>query len=184
MGGLAPAILASCAGLPAPISEAIASAPVVFVGVVTGTSDDGRTATVHVDELWRGPVLPHEVTLHGSPEVSAAATSVDRHYENGKRYLFMPNNGGGSDFIDNSCSMTREFSSDLGAYRPATARHYPPAPHGPPFIPLAAGAVLLITAAVGAVVLRRNKAARLRRDTAADEPETSAGRGYTGFDDQ
>lgn len=114
----------------------------VFVGTVTGTSDGGRTATVHVDELWRGPVVSAEVTLHGSPGVSAG-TSVDRHYENGKRYLFVPENGGGTEVTDNSCSMMREFSSDLNAYRPASARRYPPAP-GPPLIALTMGAVLLI----------------------------------------
>lgn len=160
LGASAPPVLASCAGPPAPLSQEIGSAPLVFVGTVTGTSDGGRTATVHVDELWRGAVLPAEVRLHGSPDVSAAATSVDRHYDNGRRYLFVPENSSGSDFADNSCSMTRGFSSDLGAFRPAGARLYPPAPPGPPFIPLFVGAVLLVGVASLGVGLRRRKAGR------------------------
>ena len=160
VGGSTPAVLASCAGLAAPIGQAIGSAPVVFVGTITGTSDGDRTATVHVDEVWRGPVLPAEVTLHGSPDVSAAATSVDRRYERGKQYLFIPENGRGSDFDDNSCSGTRAFSSDLQAYRPAGARRYPPAPPGPPLIPIAAGAAVLVAAAVALVVLRGKRKGR------------------------
>lgn len=156
-GESAPAVLASCAEPPASISQAIRSAPVVFVGTVTGTSDGGRTATVHVDELWRGAVLPGEVTLHGSPDVSAEATSVDRHYDNGKRYLFVPESAGGSVFDDNSCSLTRAFTSDLAAYRPASARYYPPASAGPPLVPVAAAAVLGIVAVATAVGLRRRR---------------------------
>lgn len=162
LAGSQPA-LASCAGLPAAIGEVLGTAPVVFVGTVTGTSDGDRTATVHVDELWRGPVLPAVVTLHGSPDVSAAATSVDRHYQNGRQYLFVPQAGGGSDFTDNSCSPTREFGSDLGPYRPASVRRYPPSPPGPPLLPLAVSGLILASAAI--VLVRRRARRNLVRSS-------------------
>lgn len=149
--------LASCASLPAPISETIASAAVVFVGTVTGTSDGDRTATVHVDELWRGPSLAAEVTVHGSPDASAAATSVDRRYQNGKQYLFIPASANGAVFDDNSCSPTREFSSDLTAYRPADARRYPPSPAGQPIIPIAAAALVATAAGVMVILFCRRR---------------------------
>lgn len=125
---------ASCAGLPVPVAQAIGSAPTVFVGTVTGTADNDRTATVHVDEVWNGPALPAEVTLHGSPDTSAAATSVDRHYNSGRQYLFVPEGGAGSDFSDNSCSQTAEFDGGLRALRPSSVRRYPAAPPRPPWL--------------------------------------------------
>jgi len=155
-GSAVPA-LASCAGLPAPFSQTIASAPIVFVGTVTGTSDGDRTATVHVDELWRGPSMAAKVTVHGSPDVSAVATSVDRHYQNGKQYRFIPASANGAAFDDNSCSATREFSSDLAAYRPADARRYPPALPGPPIVPIAAAGLVALSAAVAVLLVRRRR---------------------------
>jgi hypothetical protein len=154
-----PPVLASCAGLPIPIGQALGSASLVFVGTVMGTSDGDRTARVHVDELWRGASLPAEVTVHGGPDESAAATSVDRHYDNGKRYLFVPASAGGNVFDDNSCSMTREFTSDLETYRPASSRRYPPAAAGPPVAPIAAGVLVMTAAAVTGLILRRRNGA-------------------------
>jgi len=144
--GAAPAA-ASCVGEPVPFTQALASAPLVFVGTVTATADQERTATVHVDELWKGPPLPAQVTLRGSPDTSAAATSVDRHYKEGLRYLFVPAGEAGPPFDDNSCTLTREFTADVKALRPASVRSYPPATPSPPLpVILVGGIVLLVTA--------------------------------------
>ncbi|MHB8510381.1 MAG: hypothetical protein ACYDGR_17330 [Candidatus Dormibacteria bacterium] len=151
----APIALASCVGVPVSIGEAIRTAPVVFVGSVTSTTDSGRTATVHVDELWRGPTLPAEVTLHGSPGASAAATSVDRHYVNGGRYLFVPASGNGPGFDDNACSQTREFGPDLVVYRPAEAQRYPALISRPPLLRYAAVGGLLIAALAALITVWR-----------------------------
>lgn len=143
--------LASCAALPAGAAGGVAAAPLQFVGTVTSTADQDRTATVHVDEVWTGQHLPPEVILRGSPDVGAAATSVDRHYHSGHQYLFVPATTSGPLYDDNSCTLTREFTSDVRALRPATVIRYPAAPGGPPLIPLAAVAAAFGGALVYAV---------------------------------
>ncbi|MHB8509926.1 MAG: hypothetical protein ACYDGR_14985 [Candidatus Dormibacteria bacterium] len=136
---------ASCAGPPVGLQAALATAPLVFVGTVIGTSDQDRTATVHVDEVWTGQHLPPEVILRGTPDVGAAATSVDRHYQSGHQYLFVPASAAGPPYDDNSCTMTREFAQALALYRPATVIRY--APTTPtPILPLVAAAVVALGA--------------------------------------
>ena len=132
---------ASCAAVPGVPSSGVAGAPLVFVGTVTGTADQERTATVHVDEVWTGQRLQPEVTLHGSPDLSAAATSVDRHYQTGHQYLFAPASPSGPPYDDNSCTMTREFTAEAASLRPANIIRYPAAPPGSPVLLVAAVAV-------------------------------------------
>ncbi|MGH2726824.1 MAG: hypothetical protein ACRDKS_07580, partial [Actinomycetota bacterium] len=102
--------------------KAVASHPIVFVGVVMGTQAQGRSAIVNVIEVWRGPDFPAQVVVNGSPALEPnAATSVDRTFTPGAKYLFLPE-GNRSPFSDNSCSYTREFTPDLNQLRPAGAR--------------------------------------------------------------
>jgi len=120
----------------------------VFVGTVTGTSDQDRTATVHVDEVWTGKRIPPDVIMRGSPDVGAAATSIDRHYQTGQRYLFVPASAAGPPYDDNSCTASREFTAAEAAIRPSSVIRYPAAPPAPPMLPLAA----LVLATIGAVI--------------------------------
>lgn len=117
LGGLlAPgAVAASCAGFP-PLEEHLAQAEVVFVGTVVSVTDEQRTALVEVEEIWRGPELPAEVTVNGGfPDLGF--TSVDRSFETGARYLFASSLNEGR-LEDNACTATQAWSDDLAALRP------------------------------------------------------------------
>jgi hypothetical protein len=93
---------------------------VVFVGTVTSTSYAGRKATVLVETIWYGPDLPAQVEVIGSPALNAA-TSVDRSFQQGARYLFVPTNNQ-SPFQDNACSATQPYTPEIAAYKPEGAR--------------------------------------------------------------
>lgn len=114
---------ASCAE-PVALPTAIAGAPAVFVGTVTGLANGGRVATVRVDDVWKGDAVSEVVQVAGSPDLAAAATSVDRTYSTYQQYLFVPTAGAVDHFEDNSCSLTQPYSAALTASRPSTA-------HGP-----------------------------------------------------
>ena len=151
---------ASCAVLPGQTRGAFASAPVVFVGMVVSTSNGDREATVKVESIWRGPDMLTYVRVIGTPEPSAQATSVDRTYRVGQRYLFVPENSY-SAFQDNNCTATQVYSAALATEAPANARA--PQPGGDPGPPvwvallpwMGLGAIVL--AAAGLVVWRRRR---------------------------
>jgi hypothetical protein len=161
---LAPAapVLASCI-MPPPIEEAVRDADVVFVGTVIRVANLDRWATVAVEEVWKGPDMAPLVEVRGGPGGNAAS-SVDRSFTAGTRYLFLPFIAEGA-LQDSSCSSTTEFAADLIRLRPATA--HPPIAPAPdpdtadPFDP----ASLLVPAAliVGAGVLVFGGALALRR---------------------
>ncbi len=144
--GSAHAVEASCGVLGgAPPADPYAQAPVVFVGTVVSTTHGGRLAVVDVESTWRGPDLPPRVEVRGSsviltpmPAGMGAATSVDRHFQAGGRYLFAPA-GRQPPFQDGSCSLTRVYAPDLDALRPTGARP-PLAPDAAAVVPNAFGA--------------------------------------------
>lgn len=154
--------LASCIQ-PVPIEEAIKSADSVFVGTVAGLSNNDRWATVAVEEVWTGPELAPIVEVRGGPGGNAAS-SVDRSFLAGTRYLFLPFISEGV-LQDSACSSTTQFTADLARLRPATA--HPPVSATPepdpaaPFDPaslLLPGALILAAGVVvfgAALVLRR-----------------------------
>jgi hypothetical protein len=150
---------ASCAALPGQIAGSFASAPVVFVGTVVSTSNGDREATVKIESIWRGPDMLSYVRVVGTPEPGAQATSVDRTYQAGKRYLFVPENSS-SPFQDSNCTATQPYTSALASQVPADARA--PHPGGDPAPPLTINLLLwlgvgmiLLLAAAGAIVWRR-----------------------------
>jgi hypothetical protein len=159
---------ASCAGPPgsgpSTLAAQVSAAPIAFVGTVIGTASNDRVAWVKVESIWTGPVIPTFVTVVGTPDQASAATSVDRTYRLGQRYLFVPFTAS-PPFQDNSCSATQVYSSQLDALKPAMAQ--PPAPgsdradpttSSPPFWvwPILAGA--LVVGIVSAwVVVRRSR---------------------------
>jgi hypothetical protein len=115
--------LASCVSAQ-PIARVLARAPIVFVGTVLATSNNSRTATVLVDDVWRGTHVPQTVVVRGSPVAGNGATSVDRSFVKGLRYLFVPESTTGfSPFQDNICTATRRYTAALARYRPRGAHH-------------------------------------------------------------
>ncbi|MEK6719067.1 MAG: hypothetical protein AABZ33_00195 [Chloroflexota bacterium] len=110
-----PAALASCVE-PRPLEQVIAGSEVVIVGTVTALANDGRWASVSVEEVWKGGPLPAIVEVRGGPE-PGTASSVDRTFAQG-RYLFTLFRDGAI-LSDNSCSGTTAWVDDLGAFRPA-----------------------------------------------------------------
>jgi len=107
--------LASCAEIP-DLETAFADAEVVFIGVVTELSNGNRTAQMQVEEVWKGPQLPDTVTVNGTPDLSSAATSVDRTYELGTYIVFPVNST--SPFEDNACTLTQQASTALDVINP------------------------------------------------------------------
>jgi hypothetical protein len=120
-------VAASCADFP-PLEQHLARAGVVFVGTVVAVADEKRTATVAVEEIWRGPALPAEVPVHGTFEPDAF-TSVDRTFEAGTRYLFAPALADGR-LQDDSCTATRPWTDELADLRPVTVATPEPIPTG------------------------------------------------------
>lgn len=103
---------------PPPLAQAVADAPIVFVGTAVEV-DGGSTARFQVEEVWAGPDL-RDVVVRGG-EGGGVVTSVDRSFVEGERYLVLPY-ADGADLRDNSCTSTQVWSEDLAALRPADAR--------------------------------------------------------------
>jgi cell division septation protein DedD len=125
---------ASCAEPQGGIPEQIAGSEAAFVGTVTKTPGDDRIAHVTVEAVWHGAVA-ETVEVRGSQMAGdpGAATSVDRHYQTGQRYLFAVS-GSGERFEDNACSPTRTWDPELNEHRPegVPAVAGPPKPVTPP----------------------------------------------------
>ena len=131
VGLLVPLVLASAAPvvascqMPFPIDEATAlqqgmrEADSVFLGTVTSLSNGNSWATVAVEEVWKGPDLAPTVEVRGA--IEGMTTSADRMYAAGRSYLFVVLIADGQ-LTDNACSATREFTGELTALRPASAR--------------------------------------------------------------
>jgi ABC-type oligopeptide transport system substrate-binding subunit len=124
---------ASCAGTPPP-------AKTVFTGTVAATSHGGRQATVHTTD-------GRTVTVNGTPDLSAAATSVDRIFEDGATYEFHVLNDS-APYEDNACTATRQISAGNGMSGLS---------HG---VIAAGGAVLVVAGAIAVLVWRRKHAGR------------------------
>lgn len=158
------AVLADCMP-PPPIEEAVKTADIVFIGTVTETANRGTWATVTVKEVWRGPDQPATVVIRGGP-AGNAATSVDRTFEAGVEYIFLPyidqEQGG---LTDNSCSNTQPWAEAMAALRPAEVRQPAVAPAAGeggfelPLLPIAVvGVVFLAMLGVGLLARGRSDA--------------------------
>jgi hypothetical protein len=128
----APAASASCAP-PPPLEQAVAQAGVVFVGTVESTEHGGLTATFRVHEVWKGEV-GRTAVVHGGPGITpledaarkglGVASSVDRTYTAGTRYLVVSHDQAEGVLRDNICSSTQTYTDELASSRPPTA--HPP----------------------------------------------------------
>lgn len=121
----APRAMASCAE-PLPDALAIEQGQTVFVGTVTGLDNDGRLATFAVDDVWKGEVSAIAV-VNGGPSLAELkeaglgadiATSVDRWYELGARYLVVSHEIEDGVYRDNACSATQIYEARLDEFRP------------------------------------------------------------------
>ena len=165
------AALASCAVTPQ-LATALSGAPAVFVGTVTSVDHAGRVADVHVDDVWKGRVAA-VVQVVGTPDLNAGATSVDRYYTVGQKYLFIPFAGVGDRFQDNNCTLTQPYSAGLAGFRPSNAvgppqagpsdaAALPAAPQTSSWAPFAisGGLTVLVVAMLLAIAQRRRHEAR------------------------
>lgn len=147
---LAPEATASCAR-PPPLPVVLEDAPVVFLGTVVETANADRWATVDVDEVWKGDVSARVEVRAGPkdpPGPLNAASSVDRTFRTGIRYLFVPESAT-APYRDSSCTATRRYRSGLGRLRPEDARRSV----GPPLEPRGDDASALPWIALAAVVI-------------------------------
>lgn len=118
---------ASCTP-PEDVPTAIAKSDIVVVGTVTSTRSQNRIATIHAEEIWKGDVDP-SFEVFGGPSSGNMATSVDRTYDIGGRYLLFAHEPAahgdpptfGGRYEDSSCSTTQTWSDALGQFRPTTA---------------------------------------------------------------
>lgn len=130
---MSPVAAASCAE-PVPLAQALAEAPVTFVGTVTALEHDGRIATFAVEEVWKGDVGAIAV-VSGGPNPSeldragedglTVVTSVDRTYILEETYLVVSHGAEGEFLLDNACSATQVYTAELAEFRPDTA-YIPP----------------------------------------------------------
>jgi hypothetical protein len=157
--------LADCQMAP-PIEEAVRTSELVFVGTVTALDNSGRSATVQVEEVWRGGEMPATVTIFGGTDPEQAMED-DRTFEAGVRYVFVPFVIDGR-LVDSICSATTAWVDELAAIRPAGVRTPTPtaAPAAPgPLSAIADLALPLLTAlliggaalAIAVVVGRRRQ---------------------------
>ena len=123
---------ASCV-MPPPTGRAVDEADVVFIGTVTSTTNADRWATVAVEEIWKGedidPVVEIKAGPADPPGPIMAASSVDRTFKEGVRYLFFPYRKKNGSFSDSSCSNTSRWTADLERFRPPGVRELSP-PYG------------------------------------------------------
>lgn len=148
---LVPATASASCAMPIPIEEALRSAEVVITGTVTSTENQGRWASVEVHEIWKGPDVPATVIVRGGPG-PGTASSIDRSFNVGARYLFVLGLDGEGGFTDNACSATTEMGAGDNALRPADFRTPSPTESADEGMDLSgvvgAGSVALIVAAL------------------------------------
>lgn len=111
---------ASCMFDDRPVEAKVQEATFVAVGTVVATRHGGTTAEVQLDEVWKGDASLRRIVVQGGSGQDGMATSVDRSFVEGTRYLLFPQPDGNI-FLDNACSATQEWSDDLAAARPADA---------------------------------------------------------------
>lgn len=112
---------ASCVMPEGSLKQRLHKAKIVFVGTVANVQANGRLAHVAVDSVWAGEVA-NAVRVRGGTLATNTASSVDRDFKTGRRYLFVPYRGNGEIFHDSSCSDTQAWQPQFARLRPADAR--------------------------------------------------------------
>ena len=176
---------ASCAAAPT-VEQGLSTSDLVFVGTVKTLTNRGRWPTFQLEQLWKGTPGTNRIEVHAGPAdppgPNEVATSVDRTYELGVRYLVMARDpeaagfqrlyGSSNRYEDNICSATRPYATALDCFRPKSHLPLPAAPEAPVAAPVTTArgsndptrlvaAVLagaLVTAAAALVIVRRRRA--------------------------
>jgi len=121
---------ASCAGTPSVLASTARNEP-VFVGVVVSTTNRDRWATFAVEEVWSGDVSDTQVVIAGPQPRGGGQfeeNSEQRTYQLSYRYLVFARTESAmfqlkpGEVADDDCTLTTEWTDDLAAQRPATAR--------------------------------------------------------------
>jgi hypothetical protein len=107
---------ASCAWSLDDPTGALAWADVVFVGTVASVGNAGTTATVNVDDVWKGDNVPAVAEVDGSMGAETQVFAV------GQKYLFVPDKTP-RPYHAYTCGV-RPYDPSLDAHRPADA--HPP----------------------------------------------------------
>ena len=134
-----------------PIEQALAAAPVAFVGTVTAV--DGPSARFAVAEVWAGSVGA-DVEVRGlgdgGPDTGFGAgfSEDDRHWVDGATYLVVPMIDGAI-LRDHLCTATTEWGPDLEQLRPADARILAGEPEPAQAPPVAILAMMAAVAVIG-----------------------------------
>ena len=144
-----------------PVQEALPAAPIAFVGSVAAV--DGPVATFAVREVWAGEV-PDTVEIRGLADdagvdagFGAGFSEDDRHWAEGETYLVVPFLDGAV-LRDSICTATTEWSPELEALRPASARIVGGEEAGGANLPtelVLVGAVVLLVAGASMIAFRR-----------------------------
>ncbi|MGZ8476376.1 MAG: hypothetical protein ACXWWQ_09200 [Candidatus Limnocylindria bacterium] len=136
-----------------PIEEALAAAPVVFVG--TAVDVVRSMARFEVHEVWAGAVA-NGVEVHGLTS-GVEFGEDDRRWEAGTKYLVIPFIEG-QVLRDSICTATTEWNPELELLRPENARVVGAEEAGGAGVPPAlvlAGLVILLLAGASAIAFRR-----------------------------
>lgn len=128
-GGPTPSAAASCAVTPT-VTQALTESDLVFIGTAVNLANADRWGTFVVERTWKGDPGAERVEVRAGPPGSGgsgAATSVDRTYQLGTRYLVFAravssgdrSYGPGALWSDNACSATQPYTAGLDQFRPA-----------------------------------------------------------------
>jgi len=118
---------------PPDVEADLESSDLVFVGLATDLATENRWVMVRIEERWKGDPGGDRAEVRAGPGGGTggqAATSIDRTYVAGERYLVFASDlsrrpGAGVDFcagarwVDSACSATRPYESSLDRFRPA-----------------------------------------------------------------
>jgi hypothetical protein len=118
-GLLAPGRVAADCQPVGSLAEALAGAPVAFVGTVVAADPSGPRAIFQVEEVWAGD-LPATVEVRGISD-GAGLGEDDRTWQVGSRYLVIPYLADGGVLRDSICSGTAAWRDDLAKLRPPGA---------------------------------------------------------------
>ena len=133
------------------------------MGTIQSTSNGDRNATVRVERIWLGPVLPATVEVQSGAQGSGVASSADRTWVLNETYLFVLADPE-PPFTDEACSATTVYTERVAALEPDGAIE--PEGRGG-----SGGPWLLVAAALlAAGVLQVRRAARRAQTLDSSEP--------------
>lgn len=153
------------------VQEDFEASDLVFVGSVTDLANGDRWATFRVEEIWKGDPEGDRVEVRAGPAGrtgAPAATSVDRTYVAGQRYVVFASDlsrrpgavfdfGDGARWIDGACSATQLYEPSLDRLRPPDAGPVSSQTALSGTSVLVGVVVTLAVAAVTVVVLRKRR---------------------------